>query len=135
MELIFYRDSFSEKIFELSSQGTKGAGAFVASNPVKEEYRVVPKKSRLPQLTSRSNLFSPFPFRSTYHPGADALHHKARRTSTRTRASLHRSLTTIPSRITFESLTEHDTFAQRVTPKDNTTLTMRQNTRCQRARV
>lgn len=114
MELIFYRDSFLEKIFGLSSQETKGARAFVASNLAEEGYRVVPKKSRLPQLTSRSNLFSPFPFRSTYHPGADALHHKTRRTSTRTRTSLHRSLTTIPSRILLENLTEHDTSTQRV---------------------
>lgn len=49
---VSYGDSFLEKIFEPPSQGAKGARAFVAGNLTRGGYRVVPKKSRLTQLTS-----------------------------------------------------------------------------------
>lgn len=134
IKLVFYGRDFLEKIFEPPSQGTGSTRAFVASNSTGWGHRVPLKKSCLTQLTSHSNLLSPFPFRSTNHSGADALHHKTRRTSTRTRTGLHRSLTTIPSRILLENRGTRSLFLTR-TPKDNTTLTMRQNTRCQHALV
>lgn len=105
IELVFYERIYFEKNFKLSSQDMGISGAFIASNPTRGEYCVVLKKSRLTHLTSRPNLFSPFPFRSPYHSGADAFHHKTRRTGTRTRAGLHRSLTTILSRT---KIAKHD---------------------------
>lgn len=103
-------------------QKTENMRVFIAINLEGGKHRVISNKSRLTHLTSHPNLFSPFPFRSTNHSGADTFHHKSRRTSTRTRTGLHRSLTTIPSRISLENRGTQRLFLAR-TPKENTTLT------------
>ena len=122
IKLVFYERNFLKKIIELLLQKTENVGVFIAINLANEKHRVVSNKSRLTHLTSQPNLFSPFPFRSTNHSGADTFHHKSRRTSTCTRTGLHRSLTTVPSRILLENHRTQCLFPTR-TPKENTTLT------------
>lgn len=80
---------------------------FIADNFIENKRSVVAKKLRLVRLTSRSNLLSPFPFWPTDHSGANAFHHKTRRTSSCTRSGFHRSLTTILSRNSFGNQETH----------------------------
>lgn len=74
------------------------ANVFVANNFIEKKHCIVAKTLDLLRLTSRSYLFSPFPFRPADHSSTNAFHHKTRRTSSCTRSGFHRSLTTILSR-------------------------------------
>lgn len=104
-----FKSTFIAKIIKLALSKIASAKISVASNLAGRKCRVISKNLCLMQLTS--NLLSPFPFRSTNHTGADAFHHKPRRTSTGTRTSLHCSLTAILSRFFAPESTSHDTTA------------------------